>query len=77
MLLRTMHNMRGDMRKGSCGAVEMHISEKVSIWRTSKSSEGFEVAEEMSNGPEVAKAPISGAYLFPFIPSYKKGTDTQ
>lgn len=48
-----------------CGkAVEMHIKWKVSMWKKSKSLEGFEVAEEMSNGPEVTKASILGAYSF-------------
>lgn len=42
----------------------MHIKWKVSMWKKSKSLEGFEVAEEMSNGPEVTKASILSAYSF-------------
>lgn len=38
---------------------EMHVSDKVCLWNQSKSSQGFEAAEEMSNGPEVAKASTS------------------
>lgn len=54
----------------------MCISERVRMWKESKSLEGFEVAEEMSNGPEELHKPRFSCLFVTLIKESIKGEIT-